>query len=225
MIPSKVISFASEATAGMCFGKKCRTSSGTFGHGSIATDSTYIWICQPWWNSAFAKQHQNKLGSSGRCKEIKSIHKYTSDLDAVTCSSRELKLSNLIGSIEKLTVFSTNKLFTASVTIWPSVIPSATFDKPSLVQQPLGIQVRRALNLEHKMEHQSILGANLLQFSCFPLICHVKLQCGAFWISILWHAMLSWLHPGIPDISSVLHETVPHAKFEKHVQNNKHHSK
>ena len=112
-----------------------------------------------------------------------------------------------------------------TVTIWPSVISCATFDKPSLVQQPLGIQVRRALNLEHKMEHQSILGANLLQFSCFPLICPVKLQCGAFWISILWHAMLSWLHPGIPDISSVLHETVPHAKFEKHVKKNKHQNK
>jgi hypothetical protein len=35
MFPSKVISFASEATAGMCFGKKCRTSSGAFGHGLL----------------------------------------------------------------------------------------------------------------------------------------------------------------------------------------------
>ena len=37
--------------------------------------------------------------------------------------------------------------------------------------------------------------------------------------------MLSWLHPGIPDISSVLHETVRHAKLENHVKENKHHSK
>ena len=45
--------------------------------------------------------------------------------------------------------FSTNKPFLASVRIWSSVVPSAAFDKPSLVQQSRGIQLKRALNLEH----------------------------------------------------------------------------
>ena len=97
---------------------------------------------QPW-----TPLEEQEKKPNGRSKDIKRIHKYFRSWRSQTCQAR--KSSILIGSIQKLTVFSTNKPFTASVRISSSVIPSATFDKPSLVQQSLGIQLKRALNPEH----------------------------------------------------------------------------
>ena len=92
-------------------------------------------------------RNKKKNSPNGRSKNINRIHKYFRSWRSQTCQAK--KSSNLIGSIQKLTVFSTNKPFTASVRIWSSIIPSAAFDKPSLVQQSRGLQLKRALNLEH----------------------------------------------------------------------------
>ena len=52
-------------------------------------------------------RNKKKNSPNGRSKDIKRIHKYFRSWRSQTCQAK--KSSNLIGSIQKLTVFSTNK--------------------------------------------------------------------------------------------------------------------
>ena len=71
--------------------------------------------------------------------------------------------------------------------MWSSVNPSETFGEPSLVQQPLEIQVNSSLNLKNKMEHQSLYGRTYRGFPSFLQF-------------LLWSCLVSTLdHIGIPD--------------------------
>ena len=119
-------------------------------------------------HSALETLWRNKKKDPARTEspKISNVFTNTSDLDAIKYVQAK-KSSNLIGSTQKLIVFSTNKPFTASVRIWSS--PSATFDKPSLVQRSRGIPLKRALNLEHTKVSWEQTYYSFPAFLWFPL--------------------------------------------------------